>query len=908
MNEWHSMSIEEIQNALNIPSQNGITVAEARKRLENEKKQSGGRFSLFVKKKKHLQKTFFSLLFSPLMLMLVVTAILSLVFGGFLPGLCVLFISLSVIGISGALLISSQNHLDKVNQYSSPMVKVKRDGRIYHTDGRNAVCGDIVSFSKGDIIVADVRLISTDNLIVKELYNTRNGIRNRMVQKDSALVYAPDEIHAPDAQNMVYAGSAVIEGDGIGIVVDTDRDVYLAKYANEGSLDVQKSDSSEIKKISPFIRISYIVAILVICALSLVSLLTMRETPFIANFLLLLSSLFTVSIEVVSLIYQRHTSFSSSVLFNSYSAESDSAACVRGCNTLEALSGISDVILLGDAAFSSGEFQVSEVYSAGERFDQLSPSNILGSRILGCIDSYIRAQRESGISDEISKEGISDSLLRFLRASEFDFGASLLTTVSLYYLPDKPGKTGHACVETNKGEYRVSLTLDREILSHCSCVRTPDGMDREMYRFFSEGIDAFLNDNSKKYVFVVTEYAGEAVLEAIVALSPVNSNEIVPSIDALKKLGIKTRILSLDERSIECYTQDLFDKLCGKKVAFASEFKSEGKEITDDLEEYCAYFGFTSDEYTSLLAKMRSQGARIATYGVNDDYYDVMAESDVSISCDVINYSSNNHSESVYERIRPDGRESSLRTSQRMRLLSNIIIRRTHKRGGGLSSIVNALVSAKSIMPKVALSVLFICIVLSLTVPFTLMSIVTGVPLVNAPNVMLMISYALIMSFLVFPNCSIKQGCMIPRGNNNESLIICYLKRNIGQFIAHAALSVTISIFVVILELVGVFGNASGYTFAIHFGMLFVLGFDTLFFMNKYFEKISASSKIKTAILFVSTYLLSILTIVAAIFDSTSFGGISTLEFLISPIFIILYFIAKFVLSVAQKIGNKEKN
>lgn len=908
MNEWHANKIEEIQSALDTSSQNGITVREARKRLEDENKQSGGRFSLFVKKKKHPIKTFFSPLLSPLMLMLVVTSLLSAIFGVFLPALCVLFISLSASAVVGAFLISSQKKLDELNEYSSPMVKAIRGGKLYHTDGRNAVRGDIVNFSKGDIIVADIRLTSSDNLTVKELYNTKQGVRNRVVQKDSSVIYCQGETRAPDAANMVYAGSAVIGGEGSGIVVDTAKDVYLAKYAQEGSLDVQKTESDEIKKLSDIFRRAYVVAILVVCILSMVSLLTLRETPFVANFLLILSSFFSVSIEIVNLIYQRHAAKVTTMLYNSCSAEFDYSAAVRGSHTLEELSEVSDVVLLGDAAFSSGSLQVREVYAAGDRFATLSPSNMLDSRILGCIDSYIRAQRDSGIADEISQEGVTDSLLGFLRASEFDFGASLLTTVSLFYLPDKPGKTGHACVETNKGEYRVTLTFDSEILSHCSCVRTPDGMDREMYRFFADGIEEFISkdrDNTK-FVYVVTEYAGEAVLEAIVALSQVPSNEIIPSLETLKNNGIKTWVMSFEEKSIESFPNEFFDALSDKKIAYASKFKSEGKEITDSFGEYCAYLGFSPDEFAALIAKIKSHGARVATYGVNDDYYDVMAESDVAVSCDVINYSSDKYRESVYERILPDGRETSLRTSQRMRLLSNIIVKRTNKRGGGLSSVANAIASAKDSTPNIAISVLFLASILALVLPFTLMSVITGVPLVNAPNIALLIFYSVLLVFLVFPNCKLRSRSSVLK-NKNESTVILTLKNHIAELISFSSISVTVSLLVVILELFGVFGETRGYAFALHAGLLASVGIETSFFIKKYFAKIFGKTKITVVILLGLLFLLSVVVAVLAIVDGNSFGYIGTFEFLLSPIVLMLYFISKLVSRIILNVKNKAK-
>lgn len=908
MQEWHSLTLEELEKRFNSSTAKGITVADARKRILTEKKESGGRQSLFVKDRKHPLKTLLSPFLSPFVLLLSASALFSIVLGQYTLGACVFLISLASCLVMGIIMLISQRHFDSLNDYASPMIKVIRDGKPLYTDGRNAVCGDLVCFSKGDVITADIRLISSEKLTVKELYNTKSGVRNRIVEKDFRMEYMPQTVKAPDAENMLYAGSVILKGEGMGMVVSTAKNVYLAAYLSDGALDFTRSESKEINGFSKQYRIAYVISIIALSVLLLISLLTLNENSFLSNFLLILSSFAAVSIEFTDHLYKQNACIHSSAVFKSAEATNDTSACIRGEYTLETLSDVTDVVLLGKTALSSGALHVNSVYSAGKKHDNLSPSDILGSRILGCVDSYIRAQRDSAYADEISKEGITESLLTFLRSSEFDFGAALLTTLSLYYTPDIPGKTGHACVETKKGEYRVTLTLDQDILTHCSCVRTADGMDREMYRFYAESIDAFLEENreSAKCIFVVTEYDGEAVLEAIISLSQMPSRELIPSVSELKKLNVKTVFMSLEEKSISSYDDELANTLFNGRVAYASSFRSEGKNLADSSGEYCAYFGFSADEYASLIKKMRESGACVAAYSVEDRYYEVMSAANLAISCDVINYSSDNHKMSVYEKMLPEGRESSLRCSQRTRLLSSVIVRRTHKCGGGLSAVVNSIISARESTSSFLTSVLFVTFILSLVFPVVLMSVISGISLANAVGVSVSVFFAILVAFLVLPYCKPKIKTVNSK-KDSGSRIFLLIKDNLSEFVWRSSASVAACIPVVLLELLGVFGEESGYAFALHTGLLLAIGTEMLFFVKKFCHRMPKRAKISALALFLTAIAVLLITAVLAIFDGSSLGTVGTFEFFLVPIFPITYFASMFVFRIVVKARKKEK-
>jgi Mg2+-importing ATPase len=85
------------------------------------------------------------------------------------------------------------------------------------------VPGDIIRISAGDIIPADIRLLSSKNLLVNQSVLTGETVP---IDKDSEYDDAVLK-SLPDLKNICFFGSCVVSGAGIGIAVHTGRDVYV---------------------------------------------------------------------------------------------------------------------------------------------------------------------------------------------------------------------------------------------------------------------------------------------------------------------------------------------------------------------------------------------------------------------------------------------------------------------------------------------------------------------------------------------------------------------------------------------------------------------------------------------------------------------------------------------------------
>ena len=96
---------------------------------------------------------------------------------------------------------------------------VIRDGKRKRVKGMNIVPGDLINITRGDVVPYDIRLVSTSSLHVIEKYDDK---RVTAVEKDAEYypVNPTGKIALRFKKNMLFRGSAVTSGEGLGLVLD----------------------------------------------------------------------------------------------------------------------------------------------------------------------------------------------------------------------------------------------------------------------------------------------------------------------------------------------------------------------------------------------------------------------------------------------------------------------------------------------------------------------------------------------------------------------------------------------------------------------------------------------------------------------------------------------------------------
>ncbi|AEH45775.1 ATPase, P-type (transporting), HAD superfamily, subfamily IC [Thermodesulfatator indicus DSM 15286] len=218
----HSLTLEELFKLLET-SITGLSVAEAKKRLDTY-----GPNELEEAPKKSPLKLFLAQFANVLIFILLIAASISFLVGDEIEAVVILLIVLAC-GVLGFIQEwKADKALAALKEMAAPEAIVIREGKHLKIPAREVVPGDILVLAAGDKVAADVRLVESINLKIDEAPFTGESVP---VSKDASLVLPP-ETPLPDRRNMAFAGTTVINGRGLGLVVATGKATEFGKIAH----------------------------------------------------------------------------------------------------------------------------------------------------------------------------------------------------------------------------------------------------------------------------------------------------------------------------------------------------------------------------------------------------------------------------------------------------------------------------------------------------------------------------------------------------------------------------------------------------------------------------------------------------------------------------------------------------
>ena len=912
MTNPHIPDLSTLEKKLGTDLSEGLPVREAKLRLEKSNKNGKEKSSVFVAHKRHAWTAFLTFASSPYAILLLITSLLTALFGKTVIGWSVFAVTLAATAFGGVLALYAQRTFDSMGEYASPMVKVKRGGNIFYTDGRNLVEGDVIFVKAGDLITCDARLIRSEGLVVDELVMRKDNIIKRRVDKHFDATYNEKNCTVPDAANMLYAGSAVINGSATALVVATGDGVYLHERIRNGELGGRDTDPTVVKTIKPTLyKVSFLCASGLLI-LSLIGLLTLHgKEIFVCNFTMLLSAVFLITTELLSggaryvlssyikrLARRRHDK-----------TKNASRASIRSVKAADTLATITDLVLVGTAGLCSGGFSLAATYTSNGVIEKLDTTTDNGARILYFIHTYLKAQRESGAENDLSADGCLEALYSHLRATEFDISGASLAIKSLYFAKDARNGHEYACAETDSEIFRTSLIFDSKILTLCDLVR--DGEDTRSIT------DADVNDvksfcraaarDGLRCLYCVSEKDRSTILEGVITLYQPQDTSLSSTVAEMSRFGIKTTVFLPDENDLSAnlVSNCIKNGILSGNTALASEFRRNGKTLLDAVGKFDAYVGFSVQEYAELITEMKKKGAKIAAYGVDNGYNEILGRANISISCDTIEYSSTKYRESLYERVAPDGRDTNDRASQQTRLLSKVIVKRSNENGGGVAAAFKAIKTARKAYVSFAQALLLFAFLMSSLLSFSIMTVLTGNILLDPLHTVTLAATFAFLSVTVFTRADHIDG-VLASSRDFTTYPIDLIKHNIPSVIARAAVAAVIAIVVKILDVVGVFGDHATYKLPIFICLLLTV-FVEVFAINRKFTK-KGEGRSNCWIKVIVAYAVAIVICAFSTQNvfSTEFypNGLGSLEFLVIPAYIVLYVIA---MIVAPMIEKKEK-
>lgn len=237
----------------------GLSTAQAEERLTQY-----GKNALREGKKKSLLARFFAQFKDAMIIILLIAALVSgaiSIWEGkpeelFDSGIILLIVIINaVIGLIQE--NKAESAMEALKGMNKPFSKVYRNGKVETIPSDQVVPGDVVQLDAGDMVPADMRILTSASLQIEESALTGESVPSEKHADAEVKAGAP----LGDRKNMAYSGSTVTYGRGTGIVTATGMKTEVGKIADMLSEDdnqatpLQKQLSKTAKVLSIIILV-----------------------------------------------------------------------------------------------------------------------------------------------------------------------------------------------------------------------------------------------------------------------------------------------------------------------------------------------------------------------------------------------------------------------------------------------------------------------------------------------------------------------------------------------------------------------------------------------------------------------------------------------------------------------------
>ena len=226
----HALTVEEILGQLQSES-DGLARDEVAKRQQVFGKniieeQKVNRLSLLAGQFK-----------SPLVLILLLAALIAVSVGSFADSLLIILIVCINTALGFWQELKALTSIEALKKMTESRITVMRDGDEKKIASSEIVPGDLILLEEGDIVPADLRLITVEGLNIDESVLTGESVP---VTKE-AVVTLPRKTLPYELDNMALSGTVVVKGSAKAVVVYTAQKSYLASIAEKAQEESPES-------------------------------------------------------------------------------------------------------------------------------------------------------------------------------------------------------------------------------------------------------------------------------------------------------------------------------------------------------------------------------------------------------------------------------------------------------------------------------------------------------------------------------------------------------------------------------------------------------------------------------------------------------------------------------------------
>lgn len=218
--DYYLLSEKEVFEELNT-SEKGLSKKEAFERLEKY-----GRNKIERKRSFSVIKILFEQFKSFLILILIIAAIISFFMESKVDAIVILAIIILNAGIGFFQEYRANKAIEELKKMFVPVATVIRDGRTIRIESEKLVPGDILVLEAGDKVMADARIINSNDLKVNEAPLTGESFPEEKIS-----VRLEDLVPLGDRINMVYCGTDIVAGSSQAVVIGTGINTEIGKIS-----------------------------------------------------------------------------------------------------------------------------------------------------------------------------------------------------------------------------------------------------------------------------------------------------------------------------------------------------------------------------------------------------------------------------------------------------------------------------------------------------------------------------------------------------------------------------------------------------------------------------------------------------------------------------------------------------
>ncbi|WJG07680.1 cation-translocating P-type ATPase [Aliiglaciecola sp. LCG003] len=447
--QWHKLSAEEVFESLSS-SQAGLTTEEASSRIAQF-----GKNALPDSQQKSIWLLFFQQFTDLMIVILLCAAIISGVIGELIDSIVIMII-LALNAMMGTFQeYRAQQALSALKHLAAPNANIWRDGKLCSVSSELLVPGDVVHLEQGNIVPADLRVVSVEGLKVDESSLTGESIP--VDKQIDALTAAT--VSLGDKSNLVFKNTNVVKGKCLAVVVETGINTEVGKIANllQNKQETKTPLQIRLMRFSRYLA----AAVLIICLIVLVAG-VLQGQPLLLMFLTAVSLAVAAIPEALPAVITISLALGARNLFKQH-------ALVRNLPAVETLGSVTYICTDKTGTLTQNKMSVSTLYTENTFFEQLPQTSVeLGQALALCNNVIYQQQKGFGEATELAlfelalKSGFDKKLLEETMprtaAIEFDSKRKLMTTLHpsssgyVAYVKGAPERVIERCVDAHTNE------------------------------------------------------------------------------------------------------------------------------------------------------------------------------------------------------------------------------------------------------------------------------------------------------------------------------------------------------------------------------------------------------------------------------------------------------------------------